>query len=400
MAAGAGKAAWRQVARAGMSGHSYDVIVVGVGGMGSAACWHLAQRGQRVLGLERFDLGHGMGSSHGMTRIIRLAYFEGTQYVPMVRRAHELWAETGKKAGLDLLHITGSIDIAPERAGFVESSQRSCLDHGLVHEILSRGEIMRRFPAFRLPEGQIGLWQPDGGFVASERAIYAHVGLAQAAGAVIRTNEPVLEWSTTAHGGVKVVTDKGTYTAGRLVLTSGAWMDTLNPALAPHLRTVRQAIGWYSVKNPEPFRMGRLPVFILTVEEGNFYGFPLWEHPGFKLGGPHFGREPIDPSQPDRTPSTRQGQFLKDALERYFPDATGEALALKGCIYTVTPDEHFVIDTMPGAEQVAFASCCSGHGYKFASVIGEIMADISITGTTRFDLAPFRLARFAGVDRA
>jgi sarcosine oxidase len=373
---------------------AYDVIVAGVGGMGSAACWHLAKAGQRVLGLERFDIGHAMGSSHGMTRIIRLAYFEGSQYVPMVRRAHELWRETGEAAGLELLHVTGSLDMAAEGAGFVESSRRSCLDHGLDHELLDRAEIMRRHPAFALPKGHVGLFQKDGGFVASERAIYAHVGLAQAAGATIRANEPVLEWSVTAHGGVKVVTAKGTYTAGRLVLTSGAWMDTLNPALAPHLKTVKQAIGWYSVKNPAPFMMGKLPVFILTVEEGNFYGFPLWEHPGFKLGGPHFGREPIDPSQPDRTPSARQTAYLAGAIDRYFPDASHEALALKGCIYTVTPDEHFVIDTVPGAEQVAFASCCSGHGFKFASVIGEILSDIAVKGSSRFDLSPFRLDRF------
>jgi sarcosine oxidase len=376
-----------------MSDH-YDVIVAGVGGMGSAACWELAKRGQRVLGLERFDIGHAMGSSHGMTRIIRLAYFEGSQYVPIVRRAHELWQETGRRADTQLLYVTGSLDLAPEGAGFVESSHQSCLDHGLTHQLLNHAEIKARFPAFNLPTGHVGLWQPDGGFVASERAIYTHVGLAQAAGATIRANEPVLDWGITAHGGVKVTTARGTYTAGRLVLTSGAWMDTLNPALAPHIKTVRQAIGWYTVRNPEPFRIGNFPVFILTVDEGNFYGFPLWEHPGFKLGGPHFGREPIDPSQPDRTPTERQANFLSDAIEKYFPDASPEPLALKGCIYTVTPDEHFVIDTIPGAKQVVFASCCSGHGYKFASAIGEILADLSITGASRFDLSPFSLSRF------
>jgi sarcosine oxidase len=377
-----------------MTGQAYDVIVAGVGGMGSAACWHLAKRGQRVLGLERFDLGHGMGSSHGMSRIIRLAYFEGSQYVPIVKRAHELWRETGEAAGMDLLYVTGSVDLAPEGAGFVESSRQSCLDHDLPHEVLDRAELAKRFPAFTLPEGHLGLWQPGGGFVASERAIYAHVGLAQAKGAEIRTNEPVLEWQPTADGGVTVRTGRGTYTAGRLVLTSGAWMDTLNPALAPHIRTVKQAIGWFTVKTPELFRMGRFPVFILTVEEGNFYGFPLWEHPGFKLGGPHFGREPIDPSDPDRTPSPRQVALIRDCLARYMPGAAGEPLAVKGCIYTVTPDEHFVIDTMPGAPQVSFASCCSGHGYKFASAIGEILSDLAIDGETRFDISPFRLSRF------
>jgi sarcosine oxidase len=372
----------------------YDVIVAGVGGMGAAACHHLARKRQRVLGLERFDIGHGMGSSHGMSRIIRLAYFEGTQYVPIVKRAHELWTETGREAGMDLLYVTGSLDLASEGAGFVESSRRSCLDHGLEHDVLSHADIAKRFPAFHLPKGHIGLWQKDGGFVASERAIYAHVGLAQARGAEIRANEPVLEWHPTAGGGVRVKTPRGEYTAGHLVITSGAWMDTLNPALAPHIKTVKQAIGWFTASRPELFRIGAFPVFILTVEEGNFYGFPLWEHPGFKIGGPHYGREPIDPSNPDRTPTPRQITLMREFLERYIPAAAGEPLGIKGCIYTVTPDEHFVIDTMPGAPQVSFASCCSGHGYKFASAIGEIMADIATTGSTRFDISPFSLARF------
>jgi sarcosine oxidase len=377
-----------------MSAHSYDVIVAGVGGMGAAACWHLARRGQRVLGLERFELGHAMGSSHGATRIIRLAYFEGSQYVPIVRRAHELWRETGEEAGMDLLHVTGSLDLAPEGAGFVERSRQSCLDHGLEHAVLDHAEIARRFPAFHLPKGHVGLWQPEGGFVNSEKAILAHVGLAQAKGAEIRVNEPVLEWRATGHGGVEVITAHGRYSAGRLVLTSGAWMDQLNPALAPHLTKVKQAIGWFSVKNRAPFRMGAFPVFILTVDEGNFYGFPLFEHPGFKLGGPHFAREPIDPDQPDRTPSERQVKAIRDCLARYLPEAAGAPLSVKGCIYTVTPDEHFVIDRVPGAEQVVFASCCSGHGYKFASAIGEILADLATEGSTRFDISPFALSRF------
>ncbi len=373
----------------------YDVIVAGVGGMGAATCHHLAKRGQKVLGLERFELGHGMGSSHGMTRIIRLAYFEGSQYVPIVRRAHQLWTETGAQAGVELLHVTGSIDLAPEGSGEVESSHKSCLDHGLTHELLDHGEIAARFPQFHLPKGHVGLWQPDGGFVASERAIYTHVGLAQDNGAEIRTNEQVLAWEPTAGGGVKVRTNRTTYEAGSLVLTSGAWMDTLNPALAPHLKTVKQAIGWFTVKNRTSFLPDKFPVFILTVDEGNFYGFPLWEHPGFKLGGPHLGRTPIDPENPDRTPAPHQVGLIRDCLAKYIPDAAGDPLSLKGCIYTVTPDDHFVIDRMPGAPQVVFASCCSGHGYKFASAIGEIMADMAMDKVPPYDLSMFSLSRFA-----
>lgn len=374
---------------------SYDVIVAGVGAMGSAACWHLAQRGLRVLGLERFDLGHGMGSSHGLSRIIRLAYFEGSHYVPIVKRAHELWAQTGEQAGLKLLHVTGSLDLAPIGAGPVESSLQSCLDHGLEHEQLDRAEISRRFPAFHLPEGHIGLWQPGGGFVASEKAIYAHVGLAQSRGAEIRTNEPMLDWSPTADGGVTVRTERGSYSAGRLVITSGGWITDAVPALSRQVHTVKQAIGWFTTRKPELFREGAFPVFILTAEEGSFYGFPLYEHPGFKIGGPHFAREPMDPRQDDRTPSPRQLALIQECLKRYLPDAAGAPLTLKGCVYTVSPDEDFIIDSVPGAPQAVFASCCSGHGFKFASAIGEILADLSTDTPSPFDLAPFSLARFA-----
>lgn len=374
---------------------SYDVIVAGVGAMGSAACWHLAQRGLRVLGLERFDLGHGMGSSHGLSRIIRLAYFEGSHYVPIVKRAHELWARTGEEAGLKLLHVTGSLDLAPIGAGPVESSLQSCLDHGLEHEQLDRAEISRRFPAFHLPEGHVGLWQPGGGFVASEKAIYAHVGLAQSRGADIRTNEPMLDWAPTADGGVTVRTERGSYSAGRLVITSGGWISDAVPALARQVHTVKQAIGWFTTRRPELFREGAFPVFILTAEEGSFYGFPLYEHPGFKIGGPHFAREPIDPREPDRTPSPRQVALIQDCLKRYLPDAAGAPLTLKGCVYTVSPDEDFIIDSVPGVPQAVFASCCSGHGFKFASAIGEILADRATDTPSPFDLSPFSLGRFA-----
>jgi sarcosine oxidase len=377
-----------------MAGNHYDVIVAGVGGMGSAACHHLAKRGRRVLGLDRFDLGHAFGSSHGLTRIIRIAYFEGSQYVPLLKRAVTLWEEAGAAAGMRLYHRTGSLDIAPEGQGFTESSVQSCIEHGLVHEVIDRREIERRYPAFALPEGHIANWQPDGGFIASEKAIFAHAGLAMKDGAELRFNEPALSWRTTGLGGVEVKTDRTTYSAGSLVLTAGAWMPELVPALGRTEHIVRQAIGWFGTKRPERFALGAFPVFILTVEEGDFYGFPLYEHPGFKVGGPHFARESVDPNDLDRTPSRKQAKALGDFLARYIPDAASEPLSMKGCLYTVTPDEHFVIDTLPDAPQVTVISACSGHGYKFCSVLGEVAADLALTGRSRFDLRPFSIGRF------
>jgi sarcosine oxidase len=204
----------------------------------------------------------------------------------------------------------------------------------------------------------------------------------------------MLDWRPTADGGVIVRTERGSYSAGRLVITSGGWIADAVPALASRVKTVRQAIGWFTTRRPELFREGAFPVFILTVEEGNFYGFPLYEHPGFKLGGPHFGREPMDPRDPDRTPSPTQVRLIRECLARYIPDAAGDPLTVKGCIYTVSPDEGFVIDAVPGVPQAVFASACSGHGFKFASAIGEILADLSSGAQTPFDLSPFALARF------
>lgn len=373
----------------------YDSIVVGVGGMGAAACWHLAQRGQRVLGLDRFALGHGMGSSHGMTRIIRLAYFEGSQYVPLVKRAHQLWQETGTRAGQKLIHVTGSMDMAPEGAGPCESSRQSCRDHGLTHEWLDHKALQARMPGFALPKETVGLWQPEGGFVASELGIYAHVGLAQQAGATIRTNTEVLDWEPTAHGGVRVRTTAGAFEAGQLILTAGPWMAELAPELKPHLKTVRQVITWFSAHQPELYRPETMPVYILTVEEGNFYGFPIWQHPGVKLGGPHFARQPIDPNDPVRAPGEGQLEAQQAFVRRYMPGVSDEPLSSHACIYTVTPDEHFVIDRSASHPQVLMASCCSGHGYKFASAIGEVLADLAVDRRSAFDLSPFRLSRFA-----
>jgi sarcosine oxidase len=373
----------------------YDSIVVGVGGMGSAACWHLAQRGQRVLGLERFQIGHAMGSSHGMTRIIRLAYFEGSHYVPLVRRAHQLWQETGARAGLQLLHVTGSMDMAPEGAGPCESSRQSCLDHGLKHELLDNRALQARMPGFALPKQTIGLWQEDGGFVASELAIYAHVGLAQAAGATIRTGVEVLGWEPTAAGGARVTTTQGVFEAGQLILTAGPWMGEVAPSLKPHLSTVRQVITWFTAREAAAYAMGQLPVYILTVEEGNFYGFPIWQHPGVKLGGPHFGRQPIDPNSPERQPGPNQVELQQAFVRRYMPGLSDQVLSSHACIYTVTPDDHFIIDHAPGHPQVLMASCCSGHGYKFAAAIGEVLADLAIDRRTAFDIAPFSISRLA-----
>jgi sarcosine oxidase len=376
-----------------MTKRSFDVIVVGVGAMGSAACLQLARRGSRVLGLERFDIPHAMGSSHGINRIIRLAYYEDSSYVPLLRRAYELWRELERGFGEQLLHITGSIDASPRDNWVFAGSLRSCEEHALPHQILDHRQLADRFPAYQLPEGHFALFQPDGGFLLSERCIVANVLAAQEAGAEIHAREKVLDWDLTASG-VIVETDRATYEAERIVLSAGAWMSDLLPALKRLAIPERQVLAWFQPTTPALFAPEHFPVFNMEVDEGRYYGFPVSVIPGVKIGKYHHLQEVIDPDEMNREPTIEDEEVLRAYASRYFPDSNGPVMALKSCMFTNTPDEHFIIDTLPGEPRVIVASPCSGHGFKFASVIGEILADLAIVGSTKHDIDLFKLDRF------
>jgi sarcosine oxidase len=368
----------------------YDVVVVGVGGMGSAALDHLARRGKRVLGLERFDLLHEQGSSHGLTRIIRLAYFEHSDYVPLLRRAYELWRELEGEAGEQLLWVTGIVE-GGER--IFDSVLRSCADHDLEHEVLSAAELGRRFPAYRLPEETQVVFQPDGGFLAPERCIVAHVQGALARGAVLRARERVLEWDETVSG-VRVVTEGRTVEAERLILTAGAWSDAVARLPAGSVKPVRQALAWFQTTRPELFIPERMPVFNLIVDGEHFYGFPAHAIPGVKLGRYEREGESGDPDSISREATIDDEVPLRAFAERYLPDGAGPTIALKTCLFELSPDEHFLIDRHPESTNVVVAAGFSGHGFKFCSVVGEILADLTLDGETRHDIGRFRLDRF------
>lgn len=373
---------------------SYDVIVVGLGGMGSAACWQLARRGLRVLGVERFDIGHSMGSSHGLNRIIRLAYFEHPSYVPLLRRAYELWREAEALTREQLLFITGSMDAGPAGGRVVEGSLQSCREHGLPHEVLDAAEVHRRFPGYSLPAGHLAVHQGDGGFVASERAILAHLSLAVGQGAEIHAREKVLAVEPKG-GRVEVVTDRGRYEAGRVVVSAGGWISDLVPALAGKAVPERQVLGWFLPKKPELFAMERFPVANADCEGGHYYVFPIWGIPGFKIGLYHHLQEQGDAETLSRVPTAADEALLRAGMEAMFPEANGPALRLSACLFTNTEDEHFVIDSAPGAPEIIVASPCSGHGFKFASVIGEILADLATGRQSPFDLSLFRIGRLS-----
>ncbi len=371
----------------------FDVIVLGVGGMGSSTLYQLARRRKRVLGIERYDIPHAMGSSHGETRIIRLAYYEDPSYVMLLQRSYELWRSIQSRAGERLLHTTGSVDASPSDSWVFKGSLQSCLEHDLPHEVLTSRELTARFPGYRLPRETMAVYQPDGGFLLPERCIVAHVQAAQAEGAVVHGREEVLDWQPTRDG-VRVTTDKDTYTAERLVITAGAWNRKLLPFLDRLAVPERQVLAWLQPRKPKLFSPKRFPVFNLLVDEGRFYGFPAFGVPGFKFGKYHHFEEFGNPEELDREPRRADEVMLGEFAARHFPDGFGPTMALQTCYFTNTPDKHFIIDLHPQYPQVSFASPCSGHGYKFASVIGEIMADLAERETTRHNIELFRLDRF------
>jgi sarcosine oxidase len=380
----------------------FDAIVIGVGGMGSAAAYHLAKRGARVLGIEQFNIGHDLGSSHGVTRIIRLAYAEGSSYVPMLRRAFRLWREIQRVAKERLLFITGGIDAGPEDGAIVQGSLHSCRDHGLRYEQLDAEALRRRFPGYRLPAGLVAIHQPDAGFVLSERAIVAYIAAAQALGAEIHGLERVRSWKV-ERGRVLVRTDRATYSGRKLIVTAGAWASKVVPYLLRRRLAVpeRQVLIWTQPRKPDRFALGAFPIFNMEVEErdqlSRYYGFPVFAVPGFKFGKYHHLHEVTDPATMDRECRPRDEALLRSAIQRYFPDGAGPTLAMKTCLFTNSPDEHFVIGKHPAHDRVVIAAGFSGHGFKFASVIGEILADLALEGRAEhFDLAMFDPMRRVG----
>jgi len=374
-----------------MSG--FDVVVIGLGAMGSATLYALARRGVRVLGIERFTPGHDRGSSHGLTRIIRLGYFEHPSYVPLVREAIALWRDIEARSGQSLMHVTGILEVGPPDGVLVPGTLQSSRQHALPHEILDAPGLMQRFPAFRVPPHFVGVFQRDGGFLAAEAAMAAQLMLARAAGAELRTEETVCEIEPHA-GRVRIVTDRGAVEAGATIVTAGPWLKTLLPGLPVPLKVTRQALGWFEPKDAALFSASHFPVFILESNYGMHYGFPLFGEPGVKVGKHHHRDETVDPDCHDRAVSDGDEALIRAALTEHLPAASGRPIAAKTCLYTMTPDGNFVLDRLPGHPEIIIASPCSGHGFKFSPVIGETLADLATSGATQRDISRFQISRF------
>ena len=373
---------------------AYDVIVLGLGAMGSSAAYQLAKRGVRVLGIEQFAPAHELGSSGGLSRIIRLAYFEHPDYVPMLKAAWALWPQIEAEAATDLLKVTGGLYVGREGSAVLDGSRRSALEHGLAHEVLNVDEMRVRFPQLVLDDDMAALHEPLAGALFPEKCIAAHLSLAQQHGATLNFGERVSAWSSDG-GGVSVTTDKGTYAGAKLVIAAGAWLPALAPNLDLPLTVERNSLYWYEpAATPEIFEAERFPVWIMELNgEHAFYGFPRLPNQGVKVAR-HHGGGTVDANMVDRSASDEDERPVRDFISRYMPALNGRRLDSRVCMYTNTSDFNFILDFHPEADNVVIASPCSGHGFKFSSVIGSIVADLATTGRTHFEIEFLSVGRF------
>lgn len=370
---------------------SYDVIVLGLGGMGSSAAYHLAARGQRVLGLERHTPAHDQGSSHGGSRIIRQSYFEDPGYVPLLLRAYELWEQLQRDSGVEVYALTGGLYLGAAESRAVSGSLRAARHWGLPHELLDAAEVRRRFPTFDPPEDAIALYEANAGFARPERTVSASIALAQRFGADLRFGEPVLTWESTA-AGVRVTTAAGTYEAAEMVVAPGAWAPQLLADLGVPITIERQVMYWFQpTDGVDPYRSDRHPIYIFEDAAGvQIYGFPAIDGPqgGAKIAFFRGGR-PCTPETIDREVSRDEVAAMGTSAGRLLPTLPGRFLKAATCMYSNTADEHFVVARHPEHEHVTVACGFSGHGFKFVPVIGEVLADLAINGSTDHPLALF-----------
>lgn len=363
----------------------FDVIVIGVGGMGAAACYHLARRGVRVLGIEAHDIPHALGASHGHTRMTRTAYYEHPGYVPMIRRANELWRELEKETGLSLLQQVGGLYMGKYDGELIAGSLLAASRHSIDHQILDHSQLRKRFDVFNLDHDVVGFLEPAAGYLMAENCTCAHAHAAMMRGAQIHTHEQVIDWSD-ASSGIVVRTDRAVYRANQIVVCAGPWAGRVLDDLKIHLTITRQQLAWFWPLEPQRFI--DLPVWAIdTPGAGIHYGFPMRaDLPGFKLAH-HHPFETTDPDNIDRTTTAPTADALRAYLKQHIPAAAGELLSVKTCMYANSPDHHFIIGKQPGNMRVNIAAGFSGHGYKFASVMGEMLAQLAIDGVTLLDTA-------------
>jgi sarcosine oxidase len=379
-----------------------DVAILGLGAMGASAALQLSNRGAKVIGFERFNPPHSFGSSHGETRVTRLAIGEGEHLTPLAIRSHELWREIEAETGASLLSETGALIISSERnaaqthvSGFFKRTVAVARKFRIRHEILSAAQIRARWPQFNVREDEIGYFEPTAGFVRPEECVRAELMLARRYGAELRINEPVLGFGASP-GGVTVATDRGRYFADRLIIAAGAWLpDLLGDRYARLFKIYRQTQVWFEVEDTGLFALDRFPVFIWELQNSarGIYGFPALDGAGaIKIASEAFECT-TTPADVSRNVSVDEIAAVYDLVAPNLRRVTSRCLNSAACLYTVTADFGFVIDTQPDCERIIIASPCSGHGFKHSPAIGEVLAAMALGEQPLFDLSPFRFAR-------
>jgi sarcosine oxidase len=372
---------------------TYDVIVLGVGGMGAAAAFELARRGRRALGLEQFALGHDCGSSHGQTRVIRKAYSDHPDYVALLHRAYERWFDLEQRQSRSLFTVCGCLTLGLPHGDRVSGVLQSARQHNLPVEQLTASEVRRRFPVFNIGDDFVGVLEQAAGFLRVEDCVIAYVDEARRLGAELRSHEVVLSWEANGTG-VVVRTPGGNYGAERLIVSAGAWAGRALAELCLPLTVRRMVLSWHATTGDGRFQPDCFPVYRAQVPEGVFYGFPVIDDQGHKIARSDSGTDIGDPATLDRTFSPADAAECRPFLDRYLPAVSGPLRSGHVCMYTMTPDRHFILDRHPYHPNVVVAAGFSGHGFKFASVVGEILADLVDTGRTNLPISLFRIGRF------
>lgn len=388
-----------------MTGTQYDVIVVGLGAMGSAALYQLSKRGAKVLGLDRFEPPHPNGSSHGDTRITRQAIGEGEMYMPFIRRTNEIWHELELESGRDLYLKTGGLIIAPHDGGarwhadgdFVERTANIAKAHNIQHEVIDADEVFRRHSNLILRPHDYAYYEPDAGVLRPEQCIGTQLKLAQDQGAEIHVNEVVLDYEANADG-VVVKASRGVYYADKVIISAGAWvLDLLDMQYRPELKVYRQVIYWFEADDIETYTEENFPflIWIGDKPEDFFSAFPTPRDgiQGVKVLTEQYAKT-THPNTIDRIVKPEEvTHFYHEFVKSHLKGITDKLIHADVCMYTRTSDEHFIIDTHPDSDRIVIASPCSGHGFKHSAAIGETLAELALNGKTTLDISGFKLSR-------
>lgn len=371
---------------------TYDAIVLGTGGVGSAALHYLAARGAKVLGIDRFSTPHDRGSTHGQTRLIRMAYYEHPDYVPLLKRAYQLWSDLEHLSGKKLYHECGILQVSPAEGSVYPGVLASAEQHDLKVEPLTPSEVTSRFPGFKITDDLKAVFEPRSGYLMVEDCVSAYIDSARSSGAEIHSDESVLSWKPSGQG-VEVATDLATYQAASLIITAGSWTNDFLADLGIDLAVVRKSLYWFETDSPFYFEEQGGVGFIYETSIGNFYGFPQLNQLGVKVAE-HTGGWPVtDPLTISREEDPRETDRVLNFLGEYLPGVSNRKQHFATCLYTLSPDRRFIVDRHPEYPQVSFAAGLSGHGYKFASVLGEVLTDWALTGTTTLPIQFLNLSR-------